>query len=95
MTERIEVKGIDIDLRQDGIVRISSPSLVNGLIKDQSATLNLVDSELAPLDLAKLTFDNQGKVVIADQHFHDQLKSKLNALAKEDLVKNLGCGGGC
>ncbi|MDF4511698.1 hypothetical protein P3472_11295 [Vibrio parahaemolyticus] len=95
MTERIEIKGIDIDLRQDGVVRISSPSLVNGLIKDQAATLNLVDSELAPLDLSKLTFDNQGKVVIADQNFHDQLKAKLNALAKDELVKNVGCGGGC
>jgi hypothetical protein len=95
MAERIEIKGTDIDLSQAGIVKISSPSLVNGLIKSQTSTLDLVEAQLATLDINMLSLDNQGRVVIADQNFHDQIKAKLDALTAIEKTLNIGCGAGC
>lgn len=50
-------------------VTVESPTLVKGLVKNPDATLALLSAKVAPISLADIDIDQQGRVVVNNQAF--------------------------
>lgn len=80
----------DADITTSGTAaEISSSALVNALIKQQGEALALLE-QVAPVNLADLSVDATGKVVVANAAFAAAVTAK-----RGDEAKNSVCGLGC
>ena len=82
----------DISLGPDDMVTITSPSLLNSLVKASSDTVTFLSSQVAPITLDAISVDDEGRVVIADPTFASTLRSTAAAALQTNASNNGVCG---
>lgn len=95
MSNKIEVKAVDIDTTSAGVTKLTSSSLVNALIKDTNGSVGFLSNDIAPITLDKIAVDANGRVVVSDTAFTNAMKAKLDQLAATAVLGNGTCGLGC
>jgi|SaaInl8_200m_RNA_FD_contig_121_24936_length_1526_multi_4_in_0_out_0_2 hypothetical protein len=78
MKKSLEIKPGDVDIEDKGLAKLDSPMLTEGLIKDRERTLGKLEGKVgANFTLDQLSIDSDGKVVIDNMKFRDQLEKML------------------
>jgi hypothetical protein len=73
MADNYEVRLDNPTALSTDAVTLQSPTLVKGLVKNPTATLNLLSTKFAPVSLSDIDVDDQGLVVVKNQAFRDAL----------------------
>jgi len=87
----VEVKVADISLPTK--TTIASSSLVEGLIRDQRKTLDLL-GKVSPLSVDDISVDSEGRVVIDNPEFAQRLAHGLERAGAAEANNGI-CGLGC
>lgn len=93
--EPIQVQAKDIDVEGPDSVALRSPGLAYELTFHPQEALELL-SEVSPINLANITLDENGRVVVQDAEFVAKLRDKVGGQNLINLEANNGvCGFGC
>lgn len=95
MPQQFQIPKEDFDFSQTGVVTINNKALADNLKNNKSVTLDSLKQAVAEIDIQKIKLDPQGRVVISDREFHDQVKTVVDGMTIDDRMVNFGCGAGC
>lgn len=95
----VRVRAKDIDVEGPDLVVIRSPRLAHEVTFRPQVALDLL-SEVSPINLADVTLDENGRVVIRDEEFVAKLRNEFGDATShwnhEEVQENNGvCGVGC
>lgn len=97
-SEPVRVRANDIDVDGPDLVAIRNPRLAHEVTFRPQVALDLL-SEVSPINLADVTVDENGRVVIRDEEFVAKLRNELGDTTSHwhdlDLDNNGVCGVGC
>lgn len=76
-------------------VALENPVLRNLLVQNQPAALDWLKTRLAPVDVSKISIDDQGRVLVADHGFAKAVAAKTaSAIAASATPGDVGCSNG-
>lgn len=79
---------------QDVQVSLTSPELVNALIRNREEALRFLSDEVAPVDISDVSVDVEGRVIIENPQFLRALQEQSRDVDPQALL-NYICGFGC
>jgi hypothetical protein len=90
---KITIRREHISEPQPGTVAFHNPVLRNLLVQKQPAALDWLSARVAPVDVSKISIDDQGRVVVADKAFAEVIANKLKA-PQEAAAGDTACSNG-
>lgn len=87
--EELSVRPADVSVTDD-VVTITSLDLVNALVRDRETVIEIM-SEGAPVAVADISIDSQGRVVVSNRAYADRIKSHLAERMMDTNVAEI-CG---
>lgn len=95
----VNIKSAEIDASTGTEVIINNNSLLNAIVQNNEDALQFLRDQVGPVYMADLSVDNQGRVVIKNKAFAQQMQKKLSGggigAAGSVTLGGWGCGGGC
>ncbi len=76
---RIRIEAGDVAVAADGSVKITNTSLLNGLVRNQEGTLQILTDNLAKVSLDNLEIDDFGRIIV--KH-NDAFKAAIEKMAR-------------
>ncbi len=77
---KVTIDAGDVAVAADGTVKISSTSLLNGLVRNQEGTLKILATNLAKISLDDVEIDDFGRINIKN---NAPFKAAVEKLARE------------